>query len=211
MKKTILYNLIAVMFFVVAAVALKTTVYADNCESNYGGGETCLVNKRFKIEKSVKVEGDDNWKDKVTLDKGDKDKTILFKVKITNMSDNTGDVTFDNMKMEDFLPKELHKVGGDGLTEEWDNFKPGQTKTFEIEAKIDSDEFDRKESFEKCVVNKAEVRWEGEFEGADTATVCFGHDKSGPKELPKTGGFPIEAATGFGLVSVGLVLKKFKR
>lgn len=208
MKKTIVYNLIAVLLFAAGVVVFKTPVYADNhCESNYGGGETCLVNKRFKIEKSVKIEGDDSWKDKVSLSKDEKNDTIIFKIKITNKSDDVADLDFDNMKMEDFLPKELHRVGGSGLTENWDNFKPGETRTFEIEVKIDEDQFDRKDDFEKCVVNKAEVRWDGEFEGSDTATVCFSNDRH-PKELPKTGAFPIEAVAGLGLISVGFFLRK---
>lgn len=211
MNKKITQNLIGSLVLIATMVVLSTgVVYAkskDNCESHYGGGKTCLVNKRFKIEKWVKVKGDDSWKDKVT--DVDEDDTILFKIKIKNLSDDEGDFDFDNMKMKDFLPDELERIGGDGLTEEWDDFEPGEERTFEIEAEIDEDEFDRDDDFEKCVVNKAEVRWDGEFEGADTATVCYGDEE--PKELPKTGSVPFDAITGVGLITAGLVLKKFRK
>ncbi|KKS10203.1 MAG: hypothetical protein UU64_C0007G0016 [candidate division WWE3 bacterium GW2011_GWF2_41_45] len=70
------------------------------------------------------------------------------------------------MKMSDSLPDEMDRVGGSGLTEYWDDFEPGETKTFIIEAEIDSDEFDRDEAFDKCIVNKAKVYWGDEFEGS---------------------------------------------
>jgi hypothetical protein len=43
-------------------------------------------------------------------------------------------------------------TGGAGLTEYWDNFDPGESKSFTLEAKIDEDEYDRDEDFEKCIL-----------------------------------------------------------
>ncbi len=196
-----------------AAVALFTvfggrqTALADNCESNYGGGETCRYNKRLEIDKYVRIQGDSEWhNDKITGVK--KDEIIEFKVKIKNLSDK-GAGHFDDMKMEDFLPDELVKVGGAGLTENWDDFGHDDTKTFIIEAKINSDEFDRSDNFEKCVVNKAEVRWKGKFEGADTATVCYGNGQ--PTELPRTGAVSTLAILGLGMLTVGALAKLAKR
>lgn len=122
------------------------------------------------------------------------------------MSDNEGDIDFDNMKMSDKLPDELSRTGGSGLTEYWDNFKPGETKTFTIEAKVKSDEYDRSEDFEKCVVNKATVKWDDEFEGSDTATVCYSNSE--PKELPKTGHESFVTLVGLGLLASGLLISK---
>lgn len=185
----------------ISVAALVTTVHAESCEDRYG---TCLVNKRFKIEKKVRIGDSGDWKSKVTG--VDKDEMIEFHVKITNMSDNEGNIDFDNMKMTDKLPDELTRTGGDGLTEYWDNFKPGETKSFTIKAKVNSDEYDRQENFEKCVVNKASVRWGEEFEGSDTATVCYSNSE--PKELPKTGHESIMAIAGLGLVVSGLLISK---
>jgi hypothetical protein len=196
---------VAVVLFAVSGSVNK--VYASHCESNYGGGENCVYNKRFEIDKDVRIEGDSQWEeDKVTgVKKGD---TIEFRIKIKNRSDEaTG--SFDDMKMEDFLPDELVRVGGTGLSEYWDDFDAGETKTFILKAKIDSDEFDRDDNFEKCVVNKAEVRWDGKFEGSDTATVCYGNGE--PTELPKTGAVSELAIVGLALLTAGILVKTAKR
>ncbi|MFA6982073.1 MAG: hypothetical protein WC243_03570 [Patescibacteria group bacterium] len=202
MNKNIALKLIGIVLFVVLAVVSSKSVYAD-CESNYGGGETCVYNKSFKITKQVRLEGNDTWKDKITdVEEGD---VIEFKIKI----ENTGEVDVDDMKMKDELPDELEKVGGSGLTEEWDDFESDETKTFIIKAKVEDDEFD-KENFDKCVVNKAEVRYDGEFEGADTATVCYGNGDI--TELPETGVSTLGLGfTGFGLITVGSLIKRSKR
>jgi len=110
--------------------------------------------------------------------------------------------------MEDSLPNELYRIGGNGLTEYWDDFDSGETKTFYIRASIDSDELEREGTFENCVVNKAEVEWDGEFEGSDTATVCYGNVPA--KELPKTGANDVLALVGLGLVTLGVLIKRTK-
>jgi uncharacterized repeat protein (TIGR01451 family) len=186
----------------VAGVLSGGTAYAG-CTSNYGGGETCIYNKNFDIEKKVRKEGDDSWKDKVTG--VDEDEVVEFKIKVKN----EGEVDVDDMKMSDKLPKEMERVGGDGLTEYWDDFEAGETKTFVIKAKVKDSEYDRK-NFEKCVVNKAEVLYDGEDEASDTATVCY--SDSEPTELPKTGGSSLlYGVLGLGLTAVGVSAKKLKK
>ncbi len=198
------YNLIASLAVVAVLFLLSSDKALADCETNYGGGETCIINKRFSIEKKVRIEGDDDWETKVT--DVDEDDVIEFRIKIKNLSDDDIDIDFDDMKMTDYLPDELYRVGGSGLTEYWDDFEPGETKTFVIEAMIEEDEFDRDGDFDKCVVNKAKVEWDGEFEGSDTATVCYGEGE--PKELPKTGAISYTALAGIGLVLVGSLIRK---
>ena len=177
------------------------TVYAG-CTSNYGGGQTCIYNKNFDIEKKVRKEGDNSWKDKVTNVK--EGEVVEFKIKVKN----DGEVNVDDMKMIDKLPKEMERVGGDGLTEYWDDFDSGDTKTFIIEAVVRDSEYDR-EDFEKCVVNKAEVEYDEDEEASDTATVCYSDKKV--TELPKTGGSSmLYGALGLGLVALGAVSKKLR-
>jgi len=183
------------------AFTLKANTYAAECESQYGGGETCLVNKRFSIEKKVRIkDSGDSFEDKITGVKAGE--VVEFKIEIKNLSDDEAD-DFDNMEMEDFLPIELFRVGGSGLTEYWNDFDSGETNTFYLDAQIEDSEFDR-ENFEKCVVNKADVYWDDEFEGSDTATVCYGDVEV--TELPETGATSTLAFVGFGLIIVGLGL-----
>lgn len=204
MTKSVNYRLISAL--VVSAVSTGLfgvgQVYAG-CTPNYGGGQTCVYNKNFDIEKKVRKAGDDSWKDKVTGVK--KGEIVEFRIKVKN----DGEVDVDDMKMTDKLPKEMERVGGSGLTEYWDDFEKGKSKTFVIRAKVKDSEYDRK-NFEKCVVNKAVVEYDGDQEGSDTATVCYGD--RGPTELPKTGGNSLlYGALGLGLMAVGAVSKKFKK
>ncbi len=204
MTKSVNYKLISAL--VVSAVSTGlfggSQVYAG-CTSNYGGGETCIYNKNFDIEKKVRKAGDDSWKDKVTG--VDEDEIVEFRIKVKN----DGEVDVDDMKMTDKLPKEMERVGGDGLTEYWDDFDEGETKTFIIRAKVKDSEYDRK-NFEKCVVNKAEVEYNGDEEASDTATVCYGDSE--PTELPKTGGNSlVYGALGLGLMAIGATSKKFRK
>lgn len=212
-----------VSFFAVFTVLLvvRTNVYAsDNCDENYGGGETCLVNKRFKIEKWVRQEGEHKdesckeWDEEVTLDLtdgDDKDDYLEFCIRVTNLSDDEGDFDFDDMKLLDKLPSELYRIGGDGLTEYWDDFDPGESKDFKIKVRIDEDELDKDGEYEKCAVNRALVYWDGEFEGSDTATVCWKNYDKEIKELPKTGAESFAVALGGAtLAALGAFLKKKK-
>ncbi|MBP7927840.1 hypothetical protein KAZ57_01700 [Patescibacteria group bacterium] len=212
-KKLIVYAVVSVITF----SALPTNrVFAEEakCEPIYGGGENCLVNKRFEIKKEVRLcedydkgskECDDwgDWEDKITdVEEGD---IFEFRIIIKNESDDEAD-TFNNMKMSDDFPDELEKLDGAGFTEYWDDFEPGEEHTFYIKAKVNSDEFDRDDNFENCVVNKAEVKWGDEFEGADTATVCYGDSEV--TELPQTGALSYLTLTGVSMIVSGAFLKK---
>ncbi len=208
--------------FVVALVAtiLTKPVFAD-CTPNYGGGETCTYTKKFTIEKFVKLEGDSNWKDEVSVDLNDddeKDKDVMFKIVITaNIEDADGidpdDVEFDDMKMKDSLPDELKFLDDesqDELVEEWDNFKPGETKTFYFTTKIRNSEKDKEGEFEKCVVNKAKLYYKDDLQGSDSAVVCYkktGDVLGDVSELPETGEFPVTGMAGMGLIALGSVMK----
>ncbi len=202
MYKKALKNGVFPITLVLSVALLSGISYAD-CEANYGGGETCIYNKSFEVDKKVRIQGDDNWKDKVT--DVEKDDIVEFRIKIKNV----GEIKVDDMKMKDFLPDEMERVGGSGLTEYWDSFIPGESKEFKIEAVLDESEFDR-ENFEKCIVNKAEAYYDDNFEGADTATVCYGNATI--TELPETGASSTLIFVSLGMLSLlgGTLVKKIK-
>jgi len=183
------------------------TARAEECTSDGAYSETCIFNKNFSLEKKVRVKdsNDDGWEDKIVdVPEG---RIIEFRIKVKN----TGEVDVDDMKMEDILPDELEKTGGDGLTEYWENFDVDETKTFIIEARIRSTEFDRTDNFENCVVNKAKVFYSDDLEGSDTATVCYGESKI--TELPKAGATATEimSIVGFASTGVGIFInRKFR-
>ena len=145
-KKSFYKNLIVSVAFLALSLGFSTPVYAT-CESTYGGGEKCVYNKSFDIEKKVRKEGDSKWKDKVT--DVEEDEVVEFRIRIKNV----GEVETDNMKMIDDLPDAMERVGGSGLTEYFDNFAPGEVEEFIIKAKVKDKEYDR-DNFDKCVVNE---------------------------------------------------------
>ncbi len=219
----ILSSLTAVVMTVLVANITSKTAFAD-CESNYGGGETCTYTKQFKIQKWVKLDGDNTWKDEVVIDlnSGNEiDKKILFKVEvkvdISNASGvDTSKIKFDEMKMKDKWPSELKFLEDESesnLTEEWDNFKPGETKIFYFAAKIQGSEKNKEGEFQKCVVNKASLYRKGDFQASDDAVVCYKRttDVLGVTTLPETGVLPVIGYIGMALMSLGVALRKFKR
>lgn len=226
-NKTLLTALVSLGVIAVVATANAGVAYAD-CQQNYGGGETCFVTNKFKIKKYVRLEGDKTWRDEVTVnlnDDDEKDKKIEFKVEVTAEVDNPdnvdlSEVKFDDLKMKDKWPDELKFLDSeseDELTEEWDDFKAGDKKTFYFTGKITSDEKNRDGEFEKCVVNKASLYYQGDFQGSDEATVCY--KKTGEvlgittSELPKTGFIPVEGLTGVSMLALGsfLTIKSKKK
>jgi len=201
-KRSFNYKLIGIVLVAGVAGVLGVNKAYAGCESNYGGGETCIYNKNFEIEKKVRKEGDDSWKDKVTNVK--KGEVVEFKIKVKN----GGEVEVNDMEMTDKLPKEMEKVGGSGLTEYWDDFGPSDTRTFTIKAVVKDSEYDRK-NFEKCVVNKTEVKYKDDEEASDTATVCYSDKEI--TELPETGGNSmLYGVLGLGLTALGVISKKIR-
>lgn len=204
MRNTI--NKLILSAFVISAVSFTgiTKAYADsNCKTLYGGGEHCDYDRKLKITKEVRIEGETSWKDKVT--NVTKNQVVEFKITIKNKSDDGAD-KYSRLKIEDFLPSEMYWVGGSRTVEFLDDVKPGDSETFIIKAKVYAWEYDKSYEFEKCVVNKAELRWKDNFEGSDTATVCYGNIT--PSELPKTGAETTLAITGLGMLITGLVVRK---
>lgn len=183
---------------------MPTKVFAETCEPEGAYGQTCVYDDDFRLEKKVRLEGDNTWKDKVIdVDEG---QVIEFRIEV----ENVGEVAGENMKMTDILPDELERIGGSGLTEEWTDFEVGDVETFIIQVRIVNTEFDREDNFEKCVVNKAEVEEDGNLVGSDTATVCYGGEDV--TELPETGALATETMSILGFLSTGfgLILKRKK-
>ncbi len=198
-------SLIIATALLIGTSAYPTKVSATgNCNTGYyGGGVDCSKDKSFEINKKVRIEGENKWKDKVTDVKEDETVEFLIEVK------NVGEVGVDNMNYEDFLPDEMERTGGSGLTEYWNDFDAGDTVKYIIEAKVKSGEYDD-EDFEKCVVNKVELYEDDDFKGSDTATVCYGNEEEDITELPETG--PASnvglALSGLGLIALGTLVKR---
>jgi len=132
----------------------------------------------------------------------DLDDIVEFRITVRN----TGELEVDDVKMEDILPDELKRVGGSGLTETFDNFKPGDSEKFIIEAELTDDAKDENKS--DCFVNRARVIYKDHVEGEDVATVCV--EVGEISELPETGFDTLTILTvlGLGSMALGIVIRK---
>lgn len=203
-----LYKLNMVLFAVVVAFFLAVltlpSAHAEDCEPNYGGGETCEREEDIDVDKKVRIydedlDDDEGFSDKVTdVEEGD---ILEFKIKVKNKGDDIEDID-----VKDSLPNELKMVSGED-SEHYDEIKAGESESFRFKAKVKDSEFDRDDSFEKCVVNKVKVKQGDETKASDTATVCYGDSEI--EELPSTGsGAALVAAVGSAVSGLGLYLKK---
>jgi len=201
--KTNLIVFVVLVIGLVLMVLMPSKAFAVECEEIYGGGERCIYNKSFEITKKVRIKDVGSYKDRLNLDEDDLDEVLEFKIKVKNI----GEVEVDNMEMEDELPDGLTRVGGDDLEESWNDFEPGEAKEYKIRVEIDEDVYEDKDSFETCLVNKAQVKYDGHHEGSDIAEVCFGVGE--PVELPDTGADATAmTGIGLGLIFFGVLLKR---
>lgn len=151
------------LLLIAAAVAFglalyEGTVFAQSCNGTYGGGTTCTVDRRFSVELRVRKKDHPGkeWLKKVA--DVERFETLQFRVRVKNL----GNVEADRMKMTLYLPSEIIRTGGAGLTEYWDNFDPcddddscrEQRKDFIIEGKVLDSEFDVFETFEPVSTDK---------------------------------------------------------
>ena len=99
MTKNVSIKLIGSLLVVVVAGVFGASKAYAGCTSNYGGGETCIYNKNFDLEKKVGKAGDDFWKDKVTNVK--KGEIVEFKIKVKN--DGEVEMTTAPLDIENLL------------------------------------------------------------------------------------------------------------
>ena len=203
--KTILISLFLITAFQKKAFA--STV----CTPNYGGGETCTETntEKIRIEKDVSFKKNEDFSDRI---KGaEANETVYFRITVKN----EGNTDFENLKVEDDLPKYLKTTEDTEWTikelasgKEW-------SEVFKVEVVDDNDLPDS----DACVVNEARVKESNKTVDEDTAVVCIEAPTKvlGVKELPVTGaaGNPVSgkemslAVMALGMLFLGIGLKKF--
>lgn len=174
------------------------------CIPLYGGGEQCTetLNKSFALKKEVRRANETAFHE--NLDDVRDNETLEFRITVKN----TGEVAVDKLVVTDFLPEEL-TILQDQLGWNVLNLKP-QEQT-ELFVKAGSGNLDKLNLGEtRCVVNTAEVRYQGEIEASDTSTICLKRGEVLPAEkLPETGLFDeILLPLSFGAITAGLYLRR---
>lgn len=171
--------------------ALFPVFAAVTCTTQYGGGQTCVTTGQLLINK--KVYDPDQ---KAMLDNSAYNfaygQEVIFSIEIKNV----GDATLNNIKFSDILPTFLTLSEGK-LTDTIDSLTPGQTRTFTVKAKVNS-------NGTGCALNTASATMDG-VSDSDSAQVCI----KGviPKETPKAGAEGLIFLLPLG--GIGYLLKRF--
>jgi len=153
---------------------------------------------KFTLDKQVKKLNDTQYVKEVTIQPGD---SVKFLIKATNI----GKLKTDNMKIIDYLPAEFTLVEGPTV-KEFANFRVNDVVQFEIIAKA-------KTTNDICVVNNAELQYNGKPVNTASAKVCIKNGAVlGTQVLPATANVEF----GFIIISLlsvmtGLSLKKLTK
>lgn len=208
-------SVISITIALLAMVVSFTPVVADQY-GQYGSGSTpsdLTVNKKVRtpIEPFSFVEN---------LNEGDlkysPDTDVTFSIEVKN----SGDQTFEEVKVEDILPdqitsadtsddfKDSYNSSDRRLTFYLKDLKAGETKTVEVTAHLAKTGYPDNTSV-VCKENKVEVRSEDRFDD-DTARFCIQFNVLGTTTLPQAGledYLPLMPFLGLGLAGM-LLLKK---
>jgi len=206
----------AVLFFA-SVIPLKAAV---RCETQYGGGETCVRTGELQIDKEVcKAKTDssgrflecdldhDEFIDNFNIDdpRFATNQEIVFKLKIKNV----GDDTLFNIDVTDTLPDYLFFSGGSTGEFTIDKLNPGEEFVKFIRTRVVAESMLPAEKSLICMVNTAEAEADNGEHDKDTAQICIGKKVLGITTLPKTGssdlGTALLVSTISGLFGLGLI------
>jgi uncharacterized repeat protein (TIGR01451 family) len=170
----------------------KNVFAAWYCEPVYGGGERCWGTGEVVIDKTVKNPQTGNFVDNLGISdpKFAFGQEVLFRLEIKN----TGQGEFSKVTVKDVFPSYLDFVRGpegwnpDNRALQFDiyNLKAGESRQFEITAKIFEKEKLPSDRNLFCVFNSASVEADGKTD-SDQSQICFEEKVLGVKTLPPTG------------------------
>lgn len=210
----------SVLFF----ASLSGTFAAVRCETQYGGGETCVRTGELQIDKEVcnadKDESgkyldcdlnNDEFVDNFSIDdqRFATNQEVVFKLKIKNV----GDDTLFGIDVTDTLPSYLFFSGGSTSTFTIDKLNPGEEFVKFIRTRVVAESQLPAEKSLICLVNTAEAEANNGEHDKDTAQICIGKKVLGITTLPKTGPSDLGVALVFSTISglFGLGLIKFAK
>jgi uncharacterized repeat protein (TIGR01451 family) len=218
---------VAVIMIAVTPMLFATQAKAEQCFTQYGGGETCVDrDAKIKVNKEIYNPKTKDWEDHISSSQYqfEADEKIRFRITVKNV----GDIEIKDIRVVDVLPDFVSYKDGDGdkiskgKEVEFDKFdlEPGEDKDFEFRVKVASSGILPKDD-KICLSNIAKAKGvrsdkESEKEDAvDYANFCIDLPSKSSKEkikyLPKTGFDFVPAILSAGLVIAGLGIKKFSK
>lgn len=182
----------------VLAISLQLSVFsrsvsaAWNCEPIYGGGEQCYGTGELLIDKTVKNPDTGLFVDNLGVNdpKYAPGQEVLYRLEVKN----TGSSEFSKVTVKDIFPSYLDFVWGplgwnsDTRTLQFDiyNLKSGESRQYEVMARVFAKENLPSDKSLICVVNTGSVEADGKFD-SDQTQVCFEKKVLGITTLPPTG------------------------
>lgn len=200
MKTAILTTVIAASVLFAAPSALAagygTNGYGSPCQPIYGGGVNCAT-ANISLNKTVKNPQTKEFVNNLGVNdaKYAPDQEVTFKIAVTN----TGDATLSNVKVTDNFPQYITFVSGNGtydkntraFTFTVDSVKAGETKSYEIKAKLAKNTDLPKDTGVFCLVNQA-VTINNDQTVTDNAQFCIENQTVTTATVPTTkGGIPV--------------------
>lgn len=131
---------------------------------------------------------------------------VWFNVKIKN----TGEKTFEKVKVKDYLPDYVQHLEGD-LEREYQDLKPDEEREFKIKVKVAAADKLPSDQGVYCVINKAEVEANNQKDG-DTSQICIEKKVLGAVVQPEAGSHLFVFSLSILLISLIAFIydKKFK-
>lgn len=190
---------------VALSVSSKSVFAGWNCEPLYGGGERCWGTGELLIDKTVKNPGTGVFVDNlgVSDSKYAAGQDVLYRLEVKN----TGLTEFSKVTVKDVFPSYLDFVWGplgwnsDTRTLQFDiyNLKAGESRQYEVMARVFAKENLPSDKSLICVVNDGQVEADGKSD-SDQAQVCFEYKVLGISTLPPTG------VESLGFAIIGLLI-----
>lgn len=186
--KFVFGQLLLVPLLFVLLVGPTRVFAAVRCDTQYGGGETCVRTGQLQIDKKVWDPDSSSFVDNLglTSHRFISGNEVTFDLKVTN----TGDARIDSIVVNDTLPSFLVPSGG-GYSYTISGLDAGASDERQIKAKVvDASKLPSDKTI-VCDVNSAETH-SGDFSDRDTAQVCVENKVLGTttipvKQLPATG------------------------
>ena len=212
MRQSISRFLFVFVSFLFAFIILVPKAGAQNCTTQYGGGQTCLP-VDLTINKQIKDLSTSNFFDNLSVSSSSfaLGNQFTFRLTITNSSGET----FTNINVRDIFPPTMAFVSGPGtydagsrtLNFTIDSLPAGQNRVFDVVAKVTSTM-----ASAQCAVNSSSVTaLQRPTADDDTAQICVTGQVLGVTTLPVAGVndlwvISISALSGIG--GLALLLKK---
>lgn len=185
-----------ILFFSILSLSLflfSSRVYAEDtgCVAIYGGGEVCPQKGNIVVNKKVLNPQTGALVDTLGINdfKFSSDQTVNFKITVTN----TGQAMLSKVTVKDILPQFLTFVSGPGsfdantktLTFDVTNLNAGESRTFDVTAKVVTSDQMPSDKTITCVFNQAIGTSDSQI-SQDNVQLCI--QKVVPTQTPTTKG-----------------------